>query len=159
MDVFQYALNQEQLAEEKYRALAAECNDKGLQTILTMLAEEEAKHSALLKAMQAGSPDIPETDLLPQAKAVFETMQGQKAFDLNASQVDVLKQAQTLEKKNEDFYREQAQAHAGRPQEGIFSALAAEEKKHYFLLDNIIEFMSRPNEWLENAEFNHLEDY
>lgn len=34
-----------------------------------------------------------------------------------------------------------------------------EEKKHYFLLDNIIEFVSRPEQWLENAEFYHLEEY
>lgn len=159
MDVFEYALNQEHLAEKKYQELAAECNDKGLKTILTMLADEETKHIALIKRMQAGSTGIPETNLLPQAKVVFEKMQGQTNFDLNADHVEVLKKAQDLEKKNELFYAEQAKAHAGQPLEDIFKVLVEEEKKHYFLLDNIIEFMTKPAEWLENAEFNHLDQY
>ena len=41
----------------------------------------------------------------------------------------------------------------------IFQKLAEEEKKHYFLLENIIQFVSRPETWLENAEFYHLEEY
>jgi rubrerythrin len=44
-------------------------------------------------------------------------------------------------------------------QKEIFQRLADEEKKHYFLLENIIEFVSRPETWLENAEFYHLEEY
>ena len=28
-----------------------------------------------------------------------------------------------------------------------------------FLLENMLDFISRPQTWLENAEFNHLEDY
>jgi rubrerythrin len=41
----------------------------------------------------------------------------------------------------------------------IFLKLADEEKKHYFLLENIIDFVSRPQKWLENAEFYHLDEY
>ena len=44
-------------------------------------------------------------------------------------------------------------------QKDVFLKLADEEKKHYFLLGNIIEFISRPEHWLENAEFHHLEEY
>src|SRR3972149_1076231 len=34
-----------------------------------------------------------------------------------------------------------------------------EENKHYFILENIINFVSRPQTWLENAEWHHLEEY
>jgi len=44
-------------------------------------------------------------------------------------------------------------------QEELFLRLAEEEKKHFFLLKNIVEFVSRPETWLENAEFYHLEEY
>jgi len=44
-------------------------------------------------------------------------------------------------------------------QRKIFLKLAGEEKKHVFLLANLVEFVSRPETWIENAEFNHLDDY
>jgi rubrerythrin len=58
-----------------------------------------------------------------------------------------------------DFYLEKADQVEDPRQKEIFKNLAAEEKKHYFLLDNIVDFLSRPDQWLENAEFCHLEDY
>jgi len=37
--------------------------------------------------------------------------------------------------------------------------IAKDEKKHRFLLENTVEFLSRPNTWIENAEFHHLDEY
>jgi hypothetical protein len=37
--------------------------------------------------------------------------------------------------------------------------LADEEKKHMILMENLIEFVSRPDTWLENAEWYHLDEY
>ena len=54
---------------------------------------------------------------------------------------------------------EKAQEVPEEYQKRIFLKLAEEEKKHYFLLENIIDFVSRPATWLENAEFCHLEEY
>ena len=67
--------------------------------------------------------------------------------------------AQDIEKKSRDFYTEKANEVKQEYQKDIFLKLAEEEKKHYFLLENIIDFISRPETWLENAEFNHLEEY
>jgi hypothetical protein len=37
--------------------------------------------------------------------------------------------------------------------------LAKEEQVHYFILENIINFLSRPQAWLEDAEFVNLDEY
>ena len=44
-------------------------------------------------------------------------------------------------------------------QKKLLLKLAEEEKKHMFLLENLVEFVSRPETWIENAEFNHLVEY
>ena len=44
-------------------------------------------------------------------------------------------------------------------QRKVFLKLAGEEKKHIFLLENLVEFVFSPETWIENAEFNHLDDY
>ncbi|HEW78498.1 MAG TPA: rubrerythrin, partial [Phycisphaerales bacterium] len=40
MDIFKYAMQMEKDGEDYYRQLAQQTSNKGLQTILTMLADE-----------------------------------------------------------------------------------------------------------------------
>ena len=80
-------------------------------------------------------------------------------FDGNLGQKEAFIKAQELEKKSEEFYLEKSKQAADLEQKTIFLKIAAEEKQHYWLLDNLIEFISRPDHWLENAEWNHLEEY
>lgn len=46
-----------------------------------------------------------------------------------------------------------------KTQKNLLLKLAEEEKKHMFLLENLVEFIPRPETWIENAEFNHLVEY
>ena len=78
---------------------------------------------------------------------------------LEGMQVDLLREAQTIEQRSWAFYEEQAERATDPAHKTLFLRIADEEKRHYFLLDSIVEFMDRPRTWIENAEFNHLEDY
>jgi rubrerythrin len=64
-----------------------------------------------------------------------------------------------MEEKSYKFYLEMSDKVKIESQKKIFLKLAGEEKKHMFLLENLVEFVSRPETWIENAEFNHLDDY
>ncbi|UCD56231.1 MAG: rubrerythrin, partial [Candidatus Hydrogenedentota bacterium] len=99
-------------------------------------------------------------NVLSNAKDVFKQMkEAADTFSLDASQIETYKKARDIERDSKEFYLQKAdEAEDGR-QAAIFRQLAQEESKHYFLLDNMIEFVSRPQQWLENAEFHHLEDY
>jgi rubrerythrin len=97
---------------------------------------------------------------LSDVKAVFKQMsKSDNKFDAGIDQLEVYKKAQGIEKKSRDFYLEKADEVGNPAQEAIFRRLAEEEKKHTFLLQNIMDFLSRPQTWLENAEWNHLEEY
>ena len=41
----------------------------------------------------------------------------------------------------------------------FFNKIADEEKRHQTVIENVIRFLDRPRQWLENAEWHHLEDY
>jgi rubrerythrin len=58
-----------------------------------------------------------------------------------------------------DHYEEMSDKVDNKLHKKILTKLAEEEKKHLFLLENLVEFISRPETWIENAEFNHLDDY
>lgn len=159
MNIFEYAMQMEKDGENYYRQLVQKTTNKGIKTILTMLADEEVKHYNAIKQMGA-KLQMAETTILVDAKNVFEQMkEGQGQFDIDVGQIQLYKKAQDIEEKSRDFYQQKANEVEEEYQKELFLKLADEEKKHYFLLENIINFVSRPETWLENAEFYHLEEY
>jgi len=168
MDVFEYALQMEKDGENYYRELVEKTDNKGVRTIFGMLADEEVKHYNIVQAMRvpAGrgpkseAPRMAETTVLADAKNVFAQMkESGETFDFDASQPDLYRKAQEIEKRSQDFYAQKANEVQKEYQKETFLKLAEEEKKHYILLENVIQFVSRPETWLENAEFYHLEEY
>ena len=161
MDIFEFAKEKERYAEEFYRDRAAKSPDKGLAEIFLLLANEEEKHFDLIEKMQAEVPaELTETTVLSDATAIFEKIrEGTKKFSFDKSELELYKEAQKIEQNARDYYLDKADQVEVQAQKDIFIKLAEEEKKHYFLLDNIIDFVSRPQQWLENAEFHHMEDY
>ena len=161
MDIFEFAMQKEKLSEDYYRQLAAQTDNTGLKSIFNMLADEEAHHFSIVQQMRSKIPGkLSKTDVLSDAKEVFARMrEGTRKFDFDAGQIEIYKKAQDIEQESRQFYLEKADEVEDPSQKGVFRKLAEEEKKHYFLLDNIIDFVSRPETWLENAEFCHLEEY
>ena len=161
MNIFEFAKEKEKYSEDFYRDRAAKSPDKGLAEIFTMLANEEEKHFELIDKMQADAPaELDDTNVLADAITVFEKIrQGDKKFTFDKSELEMYKEAQKIEQSARKFYLEKANEVEPQTQKDIFLKLAEEEKKHYFLLDNIIEFVARPQRWLEDAEFYHLEEY
>lgn len=161
MNIFDYAMSMEKEGEAYYRDFEKRIDNEGLKKILTWLADEEVKHYNIFVEMKENkNPLVAKTNLLKNAKAVFEKMsKSKKPFDFNSSQPDLYRKAQQLEKKTIDFYLQKSEEVERQKQKELLVKIAEEEKKHYFLLDNIIEFITRPEIWLENAEFTHLEEY
>ncbi len=160
VDIFEYAMQMEKEGENYYRRLARQRANKGLQTILTMLANEEVKHYNAIEKIKIAEPHMAETTILADAKNVFVQIQESgESFDFDLGQIEFYKKAQDIEERSRDFYLEKSGQVKEDYQKDLFLRLADEEKKHYFLLENIIEFVSRPETWLENAEFCHLEEY
>jgi len=159
MDILAYAIEMEKDGEAYYRQLAHRTGNPGLQTILTMLADEEVLHQQVVTRMRGGRAQVPAGEVLMRAKNIFTEMKdSEQALPDDTSQTDLYKKALDIEHKSEQFYASQARQDKA-PQVAVFEALAAEEHKHAVLVENLIEFVSRPQTWLENAEFYHLEEY
>ena len=160
MNIFEFAMEKEKYSEDYYRQLAGKSNNKGLETVFNMLADEEAKHYKIVSDMKENvAPDLAETTVLSDAKDIFAKMQeSTQDFNFDISQTELYRKAQNIEKQSQDFYLEKANE-VEKTQKEIFLKLADQEKKHYFLLESIIDFVSRPQTWLENAEWYHLDEY
>ncbi len=162
MDIFSFAMQMEKESENFYKSLAAKTKNAGFKSIFRMLAREETKHYKVVRRIkERTSPRvITDTDVLAEAKIIFERISRRKRkFDSGVSSPEVLRKALKIEKKSKNFYLKKADQVGDRNQRAIFKKLAKEENKHFFLLRNIIDFLARPETWLENAEWNHLEEY
>jgi len=161
MDIFQHVQQMEKDGEAYYRGLAERTPDEGLEAVFLQLAEDEVKHYQVFKKMAERSEvDMGPTEVLAGAKNVFRKMrEAGAAPEVVTDHVEAYRKALQVERESEAFYREKAGEVDSPAYRALFERIAEEEKKHAFLLEQVIEFVSRPQQWLENAEFHRLEEY
>jgi len=161
MDIFQFAMEKEKFSEDYYRQLAERTDHKGLKNICNMLADEESKHYKIVKQMSRRIPaKVAQTHILGNAKKVFEIMrESAEKFNFNVSELELYQKARDIEKESRKFYLEKSEQVEDTCQKGIFKKLANEEQKHFVLLENICDFVARPEWFLENAEMYRFDDY
>jgi rubrerythrin len=157
----EHALAMEKEAERYYRDLAEKAVNPGLKSVFLLLAEEEARHHDFYSSLgrQAGGK-MKGSNLLSAVKQVFLKMRETKdTSGTGASQAELYKEALEAERHHYEFYLKKAEDAADETGRKMFRNIAAEEKRHALVLEKVLDFVSRPTEWLENAEWYHLEDY
>lgn len=161
MDIFDFAMQMEKDGEKYFRELAEQCQDKGLTNILTMMADTEAVHYEVLKKMKGkATTELPTSNLLTDVKNVFAKMKEEESnFSFDASQPDLYRKAMDIEMKSLEFYQAKAEETEDPDHKALFQKIANEEKEHYRLFQNITEFVTQPDAWMENSEWHHLDEY
>jgi rubrerythrin len=162
MNVFQFAMQMEKDGEAFYRELAAKSNNTGLQKIFTMLAEEEVVHYNTFKRLFEKSPaEAVESNALSKAKTIFVEMKKSGNFNISADtpQTEAYRKAMEAEKEAYIFYEKKAEEAGDDREKQVLLVFAREERHHYHLLENILEFVSQPESWTESAEFTRLQAY
>ncbi|NTV29570.1 MAG: ferritin family protein [Candidatus Omnitrophica bacterium] len=162
MNILDEALKIEEQGERLYRSFARDASDKGANYIFDWLADQEHKHHAIFQRMKEGGhvPDVKSADL----KGVRDIFSGWKdvrpGLDIKTDQVELYRQALVVEEKSVALYEEGAHIAADEPARSVFLRIAAEEKAHQQIMENIIDLVTRPDFWAENAEFGYRgEDY
>lgn len=162
MNIFDFAMQMEKDGEAYYRDLVEKITDPGVRTILLAMAEEEVKHYHIFKAMKTGHPEMAESDIMSTVKNVFEELSGKGDEELKSfgeEAVAAYRQAQDVEKKSEDLYREKAAEQNDPEKAAIMNRIADEEHRHWQILDNMIEMVQSPGRWLEDAEWRHSTEF
>jgi rubrerythrin len=159
MEILDFAMQMEKDGENYYRELAAKVKEEGVSRILLMMADDEVKHYKIFQAMKKGNPEMEGTRVLAGAKNIFEGMKGQQDFKFDGTERDALEKARKVEEKSESFYREKSEEVSSEQHKELFQRIADEERRHKHLIDHMMEFVTRPETWLDDAEFSNLESY
>ena len=163
-DIFQFAIEFEQENQEFYRDCAENAENEKLQEVFLELAEEEEKHERIVRDLARDrSEEEVESDIVTDAREAFQEIAADFERDpsgaLTADQVDVYLEARELERKSNSFYSEKSAETDDKRVAEAFKKLAREEKKHEEILENIIQMVDKPNTWLEDPEWYHLDEY
>ncbi|MHC4139705.1 MAG: ferritin-like domain-containing protein [Planctomycetota bacterium] len=160
MDIYKYAMQMELDGKHFYLDLAKKTNNTGIKSILTMMAESEAKHYSVILSMQKNDKTqySADTEVLTNVKNIFMKMKEEKEIDVDVSHVEFYKKALEVETNSENFYLERADDEKGHHRKEIFLTLAKEEKSHCVLLENIVNFVSQHDNWLENSEWYNIDE-
>lgn len=162
MNVLEYAIQMEKDGEAFYRKLQARTRTPGLKTILGRLAEAEAQHQAVLvKLSQNRKATLRKSRIHIQARNIFRKLLDQKPMAVDKlSQLKLYRQARSLEQKSINFYTTQAGKRANLTIQPLFTAIIAEEKLHFAMLDTLVNLLANAEgAWLENAEWFHQDEY
>ena len=159
-----YAMKMEEDGRAFYLEHAESTSVPELKRILVELADDELKHYNILKAMRDKQPaeyDVSEkTTILSTVRNVFEELKSEnKGLSFKEGAKSVWEEAREVEKRAEEFYREKASEVGDEKQKHILNRIADEEHRHWITMENVIQFLDRPQHWLEDAEWSNLEDY
>jgi rubrerythrin len=124
-------------------------------------------HFELLRAMgqKTTLPPIEKSSILNDSKAAFKNLSEQftKPGAIAIDREYALGAALELESKSVSLYEKAMNELKIYPDnEGsrqILKQLIEQEKNHVRLVGALRDFQRHPYEWLENAEWNHLDEY
>ncbi len=165
-EIFDFAMRMEQDGRAYYEKEAAKTNVPALKKILLGLAEDEIRHYNIFKNLKeqhsADLGDLSEktTAIMTTARNLFEEMANEGSdVDTHNEAIEVWTHAQEIEKKSEDFYKAKAKEVDNPRAKEMLIKIAAEEAKHWAVIESVRQFLERPKTWLEDSEWSHLEDY
>ncbi|MDA3792819.1 MAG: rubrerythrin [Elusimicrobia bacterium] len=123
------------------------------------LAGEEAKHRKTFEDMASEKEvSLSNSESIYKVKNIFKEMNKKSSeVDMGNYEGKIYNKALDVEQKSINYYNKISDK-GTEDQKGVVEKILAEEKKHYKIIGNIIDFVSRPRQWLDDAEWYHLEE-
>lgn len=161
MELLDLALSMELDLEKFYREQAELNKDNSLKVVFTMLANEEEKHACLLGANADNlTLALEDSNILSEVQPIFKDM-ANLATDIKdiPDQLDAYRMALEKEQQSLKFYQDLYAEATEEQSKKVFTFLAKQEDKHCVIIEELVKMVTRPEEWVESAEFGVREEY
>lgn len=165
MDFLETAKEIERQGYRQYLNLAVKTPVREIGGIFEFLAGEEMKHLAIFESLDRNEnpPVVEDSGIIEYATATLERLSeqfklaGAPAIDYE----DAYGKALELELKSVEFYTNALNEAVleGTDRQSVLLAIIEQEKLHARLISSIMELLRHPGEWLENAEWYHLDEF
>lgn len=161
MNVFDFAIKMELDGKSFYEKLARESRHDGLRGIFRRLAADEQKHHDIFLALK--KENRPQTmqgsTALEGAKSVFADLLARKENLGPAGDLEGYRHAMKMEEDSFRLYEDAAKKERDPGVRDLLLLIAAEEHRHFNILQNIYDFANAPNQYLAWGEFSNLKEF
>lgn len=161
MTKLEFAIQMEKDGRQYYLEQANKNKDNALNKVFSLLANSEKEHEELLsKRLNKEEYSLKEDDNFKDIQSVFNGLKDYEASPIrNTTQLDVYSLAVDIEEKSIELYEDMLKAAENSDDRKLFEFLIKEENKHLVLFGELVKMLTRPEEWVESAEFGLREDY
>lgn len=161
MNVLDFALKMEEDGRAYYEKLASQASLPGLVTIFTRLAEDEQKHYEIFQKLKStgAAPALPDSGMLAEVKNVFAGLAKEQApLTGDSESLAAYQHAMQIEADSFRLYEQAAAEESNPATRKLLQKIAAEEHKHFTILENVYQFINAPNQYLAWGEFSNLDE-
>jgi rubrerythrin len=161
MNLLKIAIQMEHDLESFYLKQAELNKDNSLKVVFSLLAKEEENHAIILQH-NADKISLPldEGETLTEVRSIFNEMKDFRTEIRDIpSQLDAYRMALEKEEESIKFYKDLQKDAKDDQSKTVFQYLINQEDKHSVILEELIKLVTRPEEWVESAEFGIREDY
>jgi len=160
--IIQLALETESRGMEYFSYLAEKCNyNEGVRNILMMLSREQKKQVDLLNGWaNDGNPDYSDSAYYADSKVILQDLSQRIAdFSCAIDHLALYQHARDIQAQSLENYKAAAEQVAEPNLKAFVHKLIGQKERQIILLDNIIELLLRPEQWVESPEFTKLDEY
>lgn len=159
MNTIDFAINMELEGQKYYLDLAELNKDNELHKVFLLLADSEKQHAELLKKYKKNEAlSLEDQFVQPEFKSVFKELK-QFRKEHSAKQLDAYRMACEQEEKSINLYKDMKSKAINVLEAEMYDYLIRQEEEHLILFEELVKMVTRPEEWVESAEFGIREDY
>lgn len=162
MKILEFAMKMEVDGKAYYEQLAKQTLQPGLETIFLNLAADEQKHYEIFQKLINNRQDLAmqESTILATAQNIFVNLQKENSggFTGEAESLAAYQHAMKLEADSVRLYEQAAAEETDPSRKALLLKIAAEERNHFNILENIFLFISAPDQYPAWAESGSRDD-
>ena len=149
------AIELEQKGHDYYEENAAKADNPMAKSVLESLSQQELDHIETIKQIAAGkgveNVEVTPSNVEDNVREVFESFSDKEKEEWEDVDEEVYRHALKLEEDIYDLYADLAEQTEGKEEE-FFTALMAEENKHYESIQNALYYLTNNSKWLDEEE-------
>jgi len=161
MNSLQYAISMEYDGEKYYAKQAELHKGTSLEPLFTHLANDERRHAHIIEDKFGGLPyELSADSRITEFKNVFDGIPDYESeIQKMPKQLELYQEALLREKESIDLYKKMGAESINDKDKQLFAFLVGQETLHYNFFESLITLVSRPEEWVESAEFGLRKEY
>ena len=161
MNSLAFAINSELEGAKYYREQAELNKANELSTVFLLLVKDEETHAQVLQnKLNELFYELKNNNTLTNVNNIFKGIGDYKEKTIAfPKQIDLYRMALDKEKQSIKLYNEFLSEATDDMDKQLFSYLVRQEMDHFTIIENMVMFVDRPEEWVESAEFGIREEY